>query len=251
MSEVNELVWSVADAVGYLALNRPDFHNAISKQMWESLPEALTTLKAGGARVIVFSGSGSSFASGADIGELAKLETYAGAREHWYAIRDCLNFLSDFELPTIAMVNGPCLGGGCLLALACDLRYASDTATFGIPTAKLGIVLDDSNISRLIAAVGSLFAKELLFTGGTISGIRAGEIGLVNCVVPAGQLEETVRGVAQQIAGNAAISMMEAKRSVNRLLQPAPAGAQDDQIVIGSYLAPEFRKRVKKRNGTC
>jgi len=247
VSDLPELVWSVTEAVGSVTLNRPDFHNAISRQMWRELPDVLQSMKKQGAKVVVFSGAGSSFASGADIGELEKLESYAGAREQWHAIRDCLNSVFNFELPTIAMVNGPCLGGGCLLALACDLRYAAESASFAIPTARLGIVLDDANIVRLLAAVGPLAAKEMLFTGATISSARALEIGLVNGVLNEVQLPQTVAKVAAQIAANAPISMREAKLSVNRALGAIASSPQDEEVVIGSYIAPEFRERLGKR----
>jgi enoyl-CoA hydratase/carnithine racemase len=245
-----ELVWSVRGSVGHAILNRPDFHNAISKQMWHDLPTALQSMKDAGAKVIVFSGSGESFASGADLCELERLDSYAGAREHWFAIRDCLEALWSFELPTIASINGPCLGGGCLLALACDLRYASQAASFGIPTARLGIVLDDGNVARLIAAVGPAHARELLYTGATINSARAAAIGLVNEVVEHARLEEIVSKVAEQIAGNAAISMLNAKLSVNRnQLAVQAQGNPDDEVVIGSYLGSEFRRRIRQRSG--
>lgn len=250
MADQSELIWSVSESSGSITLNRPDFHNAISRQMWRQLPDVLKSLKDEGAKVVVFTGAGSSFASGADVGELERLDSYAGAREQWHAIRDSLNFLWSFELPTIAMVNGPCLGGGCLLALACDLRYASESSSFGIPVARLGIVLDDANIARLLAAVGPSAGKELLFTGATISSARALEMGLVNAVADQDMLAETVNKVAGQIAANASISMREAKLSVNRALCGLSATTQDEEIVIGSYLGPEFKERIGKRGNS-
>ncbi len=248
MAALNELVWSVRNSVGSLILNRPDSLNAISKQMWDSLPLVLKSIKDEGAKVIVVSGSGNAFASGADLGELERLDSYAGARQHWFAIRDCLNSLWSFELPTIAMINGPCLGGGCLLALACDLRFASHTSSFGIPISKLGIVLDDANVRRLIGAVGPLFAKEMLLVGRTVTSARAVEIGLVNASVAAEALEQHVETVAAQIAGNVPISMMQAKASVNRaLFSESGSAIQDEEVVIQSYLGQEFRERLEKR----
>ncbi len=246
---LKELIGSVKNSVGSVVLNRPDFHNAISKQMWQELPKLLQSLRNEGAKVILFSGSGSSFASGADLCELEKLDSYAGAREHWFAIRDCLNEIWSFELPTVAKINGPCLGGGCLLALACDLRIASDSASFGIPTSRLGIVLDDANVRRLIDAVGPLFAKELLLLGSTIESKRALEIGLVNAVVAAESLDSHVERVAAKISANVLISIMQAKASINRVLSAdAVASLQDEELVIQSYLGEEFRQRLEKRS---
>jgi len=243
-----DLIWSVDGWIGYLVLNRPELHNAISRRMWDDLPVVFNNLKSDGAKVIVITGSGSSFAAGADLLELEQLDSYESARDNWYSIRDSLNSLAGFELPTIAMINGPCLGGGCLLALSCDLRYASKTASFAVPVARLGIVLDQENIARLVDTVGPTLARELLFLGDTISGARAEASGLVNALVEPSELESTVRSAAAKIAENASVSLIHAKRSVNRALRGRQRGSgRDDRAVIESYLAQEFRTRIKGR----
>lgn len=247
MTSADELILKVEDEIAYLFLNRPQAHNAVNLGMWKTLPQILKGLLKSTAKVLVISGMGSSFAAGADLGELSKLETHEEAREYWFAIRDCLAFLSTFELVTIAMINGPCLGGGCLLALACDLRYASDTATFGIPVSRLGIVLDDQNLCRLVNLVGPSTAKELIFVGSSMSSREALSKGLLNNTTPAASLPTLVQETALQIARNSKTSLHQAKLSFNRISSPNEGRTQDEQLVINSYLAEDFRLRIARQ----
>jgi enoyl-CoA hydratase/carnithine racemase len=240
---MEEFLLEVQDSVGYLVLNRPSVHNAISRQMWDSLPSKLDALKARGAKVIVVTGSGSSFAAGADFRELAQISDYSQARENWHAIANCLNAVADFPLPTIAYIRGNCMGGGLLLALACDLRYASTDANFSLPIAKLGIVLDDENIQRLVSLVGIASAKEIIFSARVVSAERAMQIKLINECVAENQLEALVKTVASDIAKNAGISISEAKLSCARLLNKQTT--QDESCVVSSYLSEEFRSRLE------
>lgn len=239
------LLLSVENAVGYLVLNRPENHNAVSKAMWQSLPNALETLKANGAKIIVLTGQGQSFASGADLDELKSLDSYESAQAQWDAISKAIDFLWSFSMPTIAKINGPCLGGGLLLALACDLRYASEKATFGIPIARLGIILDERNIKRLVRLVLPGRAKELLFLGTLISAFKAEEIGLVNAVVKIEELDALVGDVVAKIAHNAANSILRSKESVNRAqLQDEEDSPQDERELVESYLSDDLKQRI-------
>lgn len=246
MPEVEDNFVSVLDvAVGYCFINRPAVHNAISRQMWDSLPAQLDSLRERGAKVIVIAGKGSSFAAGADFKELAQIKDYSQARDNWHSIAKCLQAIYAFPLPTIAMIRGNCMGGGLLLALACDLRYAADDADFALPVAKLGIVLDDDNINRLVSLVGIADAKEILYLARTISAEKALQMKLINDCVAENQLEKLVKLVAHDIAENAHNSIAEAKLSLARI-----AGRQiyaQDDAVINSYLSEEFRSRINSR----
>ncbi len=243
MPDADELLLDVQDSVGRLILNRPSVHNAISRQMWEAMPAKLEALKQRGARVIVVSGQGSSFAAGADFKELAQIKDYSHARENWYAIANCLNAVAQFSLPTIASIHGNCMGGGLLLALACDLRYASENASIALPVAKLGIVLDDENIERLVSLVGVACAKEILFSARVVNAERAKQIGLINDYVDSSNLEAHVKMVSSDIAKNAAVSVEQAKLSCARISRKQ--NTQDESCVISSYLSDEFRSRLE------
>lgn len=242
-----QIQYAVDQLTGVVTLNRPDSRNAITTQMWKSLPRVLETLQNSGARVIVVTGSGDAFASGADLTELNQLHDYEQAKEFWTAIENCLNYIWHFELPVIAMVNGACVGGGCLLATACDLRYASRSAVFGMPVARLGIVLDDESIARLVAIVGDSYARHMLFTGTTIDSREAERCGLINKVFENGQLQSEVMRLAASIISNEAASVTEAKRSLSRIRHNIHKSSKKQRdLIIESYLSPELRLRVEK-----
>lgn len=238
-----ELVPEIKDGIGFIKLNRPQLKNAISRQMWKGIPKMMADLEKKGARVIVFHGEGGAFASGADLAELQTIKNINDATEMWTAIRDSLNVIANFALPTISMIQGPCMGGGCLLAIACDLRYADTGSMFSVPVARLGIVLDDDNLNRLADLIGTAFTKELVYTGAIISGAEAFECGLINAVFEPNELEEGVRQRALAISVNAPNSIREAKKSLARI---SKIDAQDQKIVIESYLSPEFKQRIAR-----
>lgn len=241
---IPELLVSVENEIACITLNRPDAHNAINFSMWEALPQTLERV-ATQSKIVIITGQGNSFAAGADLLELEKLQSFAEAKKHWKAIEHCLDYVWGYELPTIAMINGACLGGGCLLSLACDLRYATDSAVFGIPISKLGIVLDDANISRLVSAVGVAHARELLYTGDTISSARAEAIGLINKSYVASELQDKVLNIANTISRNSQESVRHAKQSVKRTCLKDSQLEKDQFAVIDSYLQPEFKQRLQ------
>jgi enoyl-CoA hydratase len=240
-----QILTQVEDGIGWISLNRPETRNAINKGMWDALPGALRAVQDEGARVAVLQGEGGAFASGADLYELEALDSPEAAKAHWLSIRQALNAVANFELPTIAMINGACMGGGCLLACACDLRFCESDARFCIPVAQLGIVLDDDNIARLISLVGRGAAAELLLTADTINAQIALEIGLVNRVLPADRLHSTVATVATSVKRNEASALSASKAALMRLSSSAPQN-QDQTGMVASYLSDEFRSRVAK-----
>lgn len=243
----------LSGSAGYLIINRPESQNAMTKAMWEAIVPALEELKKWGARVIVIKGTGSAFCAGADLTELAQIEGEEAASAQWNSIKYALDELKAFALPTVAMINGACMGGGCLLAMACDLRYAAKPARFSIPISRLGIVLDDSNILRLISLVGPAVASEMLYTGVSISSAEAEMVGLINRALNPEDLTLYINEICNAISENGQASIFEAKCSIARILSHAhPEGALasfDDQTrVVGSYLSSDFQERIRKRS---
>lgn len=239
----------LTDNIGWITLNRPGCRNAVSIDMWNAIPEKLSHLYDKGAKVIVFTGAGTNFASGADLEELEQIDSYAKAQTFWHAISDALEYVYSFDIPTIAMIDGACIGGGLLLSIACDLRYASKLATFGLPISRLGIVLDDDNIARLTYLVGPSSAKEMLFTGEAISSSEALSIGLINKVEDIADLRNCVERTAKRMVENGYASIIEAKRSVRRATsEGARSGLlpQHETVVVSSYLTSDFRTRIKR-----
>lgn len=233
---------SVADGIGQLIIDRPESANALSRAMWEAVPEALARLAALGAEVVVLRGAGSAFASGADLSELKSLDSRGQAAELWLAIFSALSAVASSPAVTIACIDGPCFGGGCLLAVACDLRYASTRSVFGIPVARLGIVLDDETVARLVALVGPGFARELLLRGHTVDHATASRMGLVNAVFGEAELALEVDRIAGEIRSNSPESIRQSRESIARALQSKPSRCHYD--VVSSYLSSDFRSRL-------
>jgi enoyl-CoA hydratase/carnithine racemase len=234
---------------GFIAFNRPHLHNAVSLAMWRAVPKMIESLQAEGARVIVFSGHGDSFASGADLEELRKLDSEESARELWHAILACLEAVWACELPTIAMVHGSCIGGGCLFATSCDFRLASLASSFAVPVTRLGLLLDDRTISRLVAAGGVTFTKELLLAGSTVSAAQAKALGYLHRAVELNKLRFEVMELADQIAGNVAGSLRACKRAINAAAGlPSSNITVSDDAIVASYLTEDFRKRVRPQS---
>jgi enoyl-CoA hydratase/carnithine racemase len=229
-------------------LNRPQSRNAISKEMWDALPKTLDDLQKDGASVIVIAGEGMAFAAGADMDELLALDSVEQAREHWLSIRNALNMVARCEVPTIAMIHGPCLGGGCLLACACDIRICERDASFCVPVAHLGILLDDDNIARLVSLVGRGNAAEILLSAEMIHAERAMTMGLVNRVVLAHQLREITTSLAKAILSNVPAAKQHVKNALTRLTT-AQGREQNQEAIVASYLSDEFRDRVRRAIG--
>lgn len=242
---MSELLSDNSEGVGFITLNRPQVHNAISLSMWQNIPALMTSMREGGARVIVFRGTGESFASGADLDDMRKINSRENAAELWHAIRNCLEFVWSFDLPVIASINGSCIGGGCLLASSCDFRIATTSSRFAVPVAKLGLLLDDRTIGRLVAAGGAIFAREILMAARVISSERALTLGFLLETVSPFDLASATSTLAQQILNNVDASVGASKRSINaavRLIALDEITA--DNAVINSYLSDEFRRGV-------
>lgn len=169
-----------------LVLNRPDRRNALTEEMWADLPGLLDeALKDSALRVLLVRGEGGHFTAGADIGEFADIyATEARADAYSVTIARALDALAAFPTPVIAKVEGACIGGGCGLALACDLRFATETARLGITPAKLGLAFPFNDTKRLVDAVGVSAAKDLIFTARHVGADEALEMGLVDRVWP-------------------------------------------------------------------
>jgi len=201
-------------AVTFIRFNRPDKLNAMSTKMKDEILDALAAADADdGARVLVFTGQGDkAFVAGADINEF-KDRT---AVQQWdlYQRPFLYDGVDRFSKPTIAMINGYCLGGGCELALACDIRIASDRAQIGQPEINIGIIPGGGGSQRLPRLVGLGKAMQLILTGERIPAAEAHRVGLVDEVVPHEQLQAKTLEIANKIAEKSPIAVKLAKQAV-------------------------------------
>jgi enoyl-CoA hydratase len=214
---VSHVVVERDEPVAVVRLNRPEARNALSDALMDELVAALSELDADGeTRCIVLAGDERAFAAGADIAELVAatvVELYQAPRvARWDAIRK-------LQTPLVAAVSGWCLGGGCELAMTCDLIVASDTARFGQPETGLGIIPGAGGTQRLARAVGKALAMDMVLTGRVLTAHEALRAGLVARVVAREAWLDEARRVAGEIAARAPVAQRLARESVDRAFE--------------------------------
>lgn len=234
----------VEGPIGWITFNNPSRRNAVSLEMWEAIPTILDRFESDPqVRVVVLQGVGeAAFVSGADISQFEKARSSADGNAHYDAISDLANRrLSECSKPTIAMIHGWCIGGGVGIAVCCDLRIAADNAKFGIPAARLGVGYGQKGVRKLMDLVGPSFTKEIFFTARHFSADEAREMGLVNRVLPAAELEAYVRGYCATIADNAPLTIHALKLTVGELLK-GPEGdlALSDRLVRACFESQDY-----------
>ena len=201
--------------IAVITFNRPEAMNALNNQTRAEFREAIADVAADdGVKVLILTGSGKAFVAGSDIKEFSKTTPYGA-----HNIVRLGELVEKLEKPVIAAVNGFCLGGGCEIAMGCDIIIASDKAKFGQPEINLGIIPGGGGTQRLPRLVGACRAKELIFTGDIIRAEEADRIGLVNRVVPLEELMPTAKEMAKKIAAKSAAALKLAKTSINRGMQ--------------------------------
>jgi enoyl-CoA hydratase/carnithine racemase len=239
---------SVDGAVATLLIDRPAKRNAISLEMWGSLPALVDDVCSDPEiRVLIITGAHPGvFSAGADIGEFPGLRSEVPAGRHYSAtIRAGQRAVAGARVPTIAAISGSCLGGGCGLALACDLRIADVTVRLGIPAARLGVVYSLPSTKRLVDVVGPAWAKQILLTADAVDADTALRIGLVNEVHPPDALWPRVRTLAARIAARSGLSVESSKAIVNRVVAGQDADDEHCQSIYdASYVAAEYQAGV-------
>jgi len=231
---------AITDGVGRITFNQPEKRNAMSIAMWDGLADALDVFERDATvRCVVLTGAGEkAFVSGADISQFDRLRSDADAqREYSRQTAAGRQRLATFPKPLIAEIRGFCMGGGLGIAMSCDIRIAAEGSQFGIPAAKLGIAYGFDMVRNLVALVGPAHAHMILMTGERFDAREAERMGLVNRVVPAERLAEEVARLAAIIAGNAPLSLLANKRTVQAALQDR---AERDIAAINAAMAACF-----------
>lgn len=223
---------SVADGIGTITVHRPDKLNALNSATIDELDRAIVAMvSAEEVSGIIVTGAGRAFVAGADIAELASLDT-GGARDLSRHGQQVFSRFESSHKPVLAAVNGFALGGGCELAMACHIRIAADTAKFGQPEVKLGLIPGYGGTLRLPRLVGPAHAAQLLLTGEIIDAAEAARIGLVNRVVPLAELMSTAEALMRQILANAPLARSRILDAIRRAAD-APSTAAFDLETSG------------------
>jgi enoyl-CoA hydratase len=223
---------SVTDGIGTLTIHRPDKLNALNSATIDELDRAIVAMGSDPQVAgIIVTGAGRAFVAGADIAELAALDT-GGARELSRRGQEVFSRFESSHKPVIAAINGFALGGGCELAMACHIRIAADIAKFGQPEVKLGLIPGYGGTQRLTRLVGPGHAAELLLTGEIIDANEAARIGLVNRVVPAADLMSTAEALVRQMSANAPLAQARILDAIRRAAD-APSSALYDLEASG------------------
>lgn len=215
------------NGVAVLTIDRPARRNALTLAMWSALPGLLAGLAADpGVRVLVLTGAGDTFSAGADITELRDVYADPARADRYHATNVAAEeALAAFPRPTIAAIRGACVGGGCQLAVACDLRLAGAGARLGITPARLGVVYPAGPTARLVRLVGPARAKYLLYTADLVPAERAAAFGLVDEVVGDDVLAARTDELARTIAQRSPLTLGAAKDVVDAVAAGADAGA--------------------------
>jgi enoyl-CoA hydratase len=224
--------------------DNPGRLNAYTRDMWEALPKLIRAAEADPeVRVIVLRGAGTkAFSAGADISEFEGNRTGAEARRYDEINHEAFEAVGRATKPTVAMVYGYCFGGGCELAMCCDMRWASDDAVFSIPAAKLSIGYNPRWIRPMLSVVTAAKAKEMLFTGRRYGATEAYDMGIANAVVPSAELEAETRKVALEMALNAPLSLRAAKEAIDEMMDNPenPDMARLDRFVEACFESEDY-----------
>ena len=247
--------------VGIVTIRRPEALNALNREVLADLEAAMNEVERDeDLYVCILTGEGRSFVAGADIALMEPFSSYEGKQWGVYG-GELFWKIENLTKPVIAAVNGFALGGGCELAMACDIRLASEKARFGQPEVGLGITPGFGGTQRLPRIVGTGKAMELILTGKTISAAEAKAIGLVNEVYPAGELLPKALEMAQAICDNAQLAVRESKRCIRMGMQAdihtgsafeaeafgVTCGTEDKREGMGAFLEKRAEKHFRNR----
>jgi enoyl-CoA hydratase/carnithine racemase len=209
------------EGVATITLNRPDQHNTIDYKGWVKLKEMAEDLDRSDDRIVVIRGAGEeAFSSGADIKDFDRyLNSSEKAKIYEGALKGAMNAVESLSKPTICLIKGICMGGGCLLSTAADLRIASEDSRFAVPAARLSVLIDHSQMKRLVDLVGKGNASRILLTGNEFDVEEAHRIGLVNFVYPLSEIDNAVYKLAEKMSRLAPLSQKWHKRMMRTVLE--------------------------------
>jgi enoyl-CoA hydratase/carnithine racemase len=242
------VVCAEESGVATITLNRPDKRNAVSLAMWRRLGDVFGELGArADVRVVILTGAGGHFCAGADISEFSSLRSDSQSGRVYEAANESASIaLRDCPKPTIAAISGYGMGGGCALALACDLRVGDATTKMGIPAARLGVVYGELDCALLHRQVGLANAKRVLYTGSAFDAKDCAAMGLLDMVSPGTALEAAI-ALAAQMVDNAPLSLAGSKIVLEALAAGVAAErhAEISAIIAGAMNSADYREGAR------
>ena len=243
-----DTIFQIEAPLAFLTFNRPKARNAMTWGMYEALVDACERVdRDDSVHVLILRGAGGqAFVAGTDISQFQQFRTPADGVKYERHITDVLDRLESVTKPTIAQIQGFAVGGGCAIAVACDVRIATPDSKFGVPIARtLGNCVTGAAFSRLVELVGPGCAKEMLFTGRVVPAAEAHAIGMLNRVVPADAIDRVVRDLAAEIASNAPLTVRAAKEMTRRLMALRRIASGDARDLIEMcYGSADFQEGV-------
>jgi enoyl-CoA hydratase/carnithine racemase len=240
----NNVLWVIEESVGTLTFNRPQARNALTWEMYDALVDACDAADRAGLRVFVMRGAGGTFAAGTDIAQFREFTSGQDGIAYERRLDAVIERVASLSAVSVAVVDGPAVGGGCALALACDLRVCTPRARFGVPVAKtLGNCLSAANLGRLIEAVGAARATDLLLTGRLMDASEAHAIGLATRLVSPEELEEALHTLVSDLHHRAR-STLDATKAMLRHIRAHQQVPPADDIIARCYTSADFREGV-------
>jgi enoyl-CoA hydratase len=216
--DFKNILFEKVEGIATIVINRPEKRNALNKETRLELLEIMKEIKTDtNLRVAILTGAGDkTFISGSDINELKEMTPIDMYDFTTTLAQQLYTDFGNLDIPVIAMINGLCIGGGCEIAMACDIRIAADTAKFGQPEVLIGIIPGSGATQRLPRLIGMGKAKELIYTGNMIDAKEAERIGLINRAVPPERLKDEVWNLARNISEKSQVIIRMAKKALNR-----------------------------------
>jgi enoyl-CoA hydratase/carnithine racemase len=244
---IQGLEFAAEGAVGTLTFTRPEKKNAITYEMWSAVPAIVAGVEADPAlKAMVITGAGPDFSAGADISEFGRLRSTAeGAASYDRVVEAAVSALTGMRKPSVAMIRGNCIGGGCQISVACDFRFASAGARLGITPAKLGIVYDFPSTRQLVSLIGPAHARYLLLSAELVDATRAREIGLVDDVFPDGGLDARVKSFVDILTRRSQASVRGINAIIGKILAGhTEADSEVDAIRSAAIHGPDYAEGV-------
>ena len=243
-----EALFATDGPLAFLTFNRPQARNALTWAMYDTLVAACDRVDGDSAvRVFVLRAAGDAFAAGTDISQFTGFASGDDGIAYERRLDAVIDRLERVSVPTIAQVDGVAAGGGCAIALACDLRVCTPAARFGVPIARtLGNCLSAANLARLVDLVGPARTKDLLFTGRFLDVQEAFALGLVTTIAERDGIDAVVRELAGRLATNAPLTIRATKEAVRRIAAHRRVAASlADDLISACYASADFREGIE------